>query len=224
MRFAAHQPNLLPYAGFWLKMDSADIFGLMPEAQFSKGDYTNRVLIGWEDKKQWLTLPVKQKLKQRISEVELSDEIRMDKVSKTIEQTYGKRRFWKDYGEKVTRAILEPSVLLRAKNENLIFLLRDLLGITTSLVYMPENSGNPSEDLLTWTQDQKCEVYLSGSGAIQYLDTEIFYKKGIEVLFQKSEVNLAYGSVSVLSLLFDYGSDWRSQARADFTALTREEQ
>ena len=114
MRFAAHQPNLLPYAGFWLKMDSADIFGLMPEAQFSKGDYTNRVLIGWEDKKQWLTLPVKQKLKQRISEVELSDEIRMDKVSKTIEQTYGKRRFWKDYGEKVTRAILEPSVLLSA--------------------------------------------------------------------------------------------------------------
>jgi len=48
MIFAAHQPNLLPYPGFWLKMDRADVFGLMPNAQFSKGDYMNRVQIGWE--------------------------------------------------------------------------------------------------------------------------------------------------------------------------------
>ena len=58
MIVAIHQPNYLPYLGFFDKMIKSDVFVIYDDAQFNKSDFQhrNRIRIyeGWK----WLTVPV----------------------------------------------------------------------------------------------------------------------------------------------------------------------
>ena len=58
MRVAIHQPNYLPYIGYFQKMARADIFVLLDTVQYSKDSYTQRVKIRTKDEWIWLTIPV----------------------------------------------------------------------------------------------------------------------------------------------------------------------
>lgn len=55
MRLACHQPNFMPYGGFWEKAASVDLFVLLGHCQFEKGKYQNRFHIGAD----WFTMSVK---------------------------------------------------------------------------------------------------------------------------------------------------------------------
>src|SRR3989338_6913974 len=62
---AAHQPNFLPYLGFFDKMMSSDIFVIRDEVQFVERDFhhRNRIKIEGTDgtgapRSKWLTVPV----------------------------------------------------------------------------------------------------------------------------------------------------------------------
>ena len=61
MIIGIHQPNYLPYLGFFDKMMKSDIFVIYDDAQFEKGEFQhrNRIRIyhGWK----WLTVPVEKK-------------------------------------------------------------------------------------------------------------------------------------------------------------------
>src|SRR4030067_2067875 len=61
MRIAVHQPNYLPYPGFFDKMMNVDIFVIYDDSQFNKQDFQHRNKIriyrGWK----WLTVPVEKK-------------------------------------------------------------------------------------------------------------------------------------------------------------------
>ena len=43
MRVTIHQPDLLPYSGFWFKMATSDTFVLSVHDQFQKHGYQRRV-------------------------------------------------------------------------------------------------------------------------------------------------------------------------------------
>lgn len=213
MIFTAHQPNFLPYPGFWLKMDGADRFGLMPKAQFSKGGHINRVQIGYDEAKNWLTVPVTQNLGQNIDQVRISEVRRLESLRRTIEQTYGKKKYWSLYGPQILESFKIPRENLAGLNIELIHTLRRLLNIETVIVDMPENSGDPSKDLLEWTLAQGCETYISGSAGRGYLNTQIFRDAGVSVYYQQCDIAENYKTVSILSVLMDFGSDWRNYCK-----------
>ncbi len=52
--YSAHQPDLLPYSGFWSKMANADMFDLKIWDQFVHKGYQRRVKM----RDQWVTLPL----------------------------------------------------------------------------------------------------------------------------------------------------------------------
>lgn len=62
MIVAIHQPNYIPWLGYFAKMALADIFVFLDDAQFSRGSYTNRVQIARAGQPAWLTIPVVHKL------------------------------------------------------------------------------------------------------------------------------------------------------------------
>ena len=70
-----HQPNYLPYLGFFDKMAKSDIFVIYDDAQFNKSDFQhrNRIRIyhGWK----WLTVPVEKK-RIPINEVKIRNEVK----------------------------------------------------------------------------------------------------------------------------------------------------
>lgn len=55
---AIHQPNYLPWLGFFKKIADADIFVFLDDVQYSKNSYTNRVKVLHAGEPRWLTLPV----------------------------------------------------------------------------------------------------------------------------------------------------------------------
>src|SRR5207247_8846683 len=73
MRLAAHQPQYLPWLGFFDKMDRVDRFVLLDTVQYKKNEWQNRNRIrtatGW----QWLTVPVHYRFPMTIREVQIDE-------------------------------------------------------------------------------------------------------------------------------------------------------
>src|SRR3546814_3690829 len=57
MIVAIHQPNYLPWLGYFHKIARADVFVFLDDVQFSKNGYTNRVRILGDGAARWLTIP-----------------------------------------------------------------------------------------------------------------------------------------------------------------------
>ena len=58
MLVAIHQPEYLPWLGYFEKMLRADVFVLLDNVQFSEGDFHNRTRIKGTAGVQWLSVPV----------------------------------------------------------------------------------------------------------------------------------------------------------------------
>src|SRR5438552_142576 len=92
-----HQPNFLPWLGFFAKMAGADACVLFDTAQFTKHSFQNRVEIKASAGRQWLTVPVRTggRLGQRTREVEIQDGDRSrDKVLRTLRANYGRAPYF----------------------------------------------------------------------------------------------------------------------------------
>ncbi|MBB6215358.1 hypothetical protein HNQ80_001447 [Anaerosolibacter carboniphilus] len=62
MKLAVHQPNYLPWPGYFSKIAQCDIFVILDMVQFPRGSsVANRNLIKTPDGPQILTVPVKRK-------------------------------------------------------------------------------------------------------------------------------------------------------------------
>ena len=72
MIFAAHQPGLMPYTGFFQKLLRVDVFGLMVDVQFVNDDYHHRVKVGDDSHASRLTIPVNAPFKSTINTVTIA--------------------------------------------------------------------------------------------------------------------------------------------------------
>ena len=66
---AIHQPQYLPWIGYFDKMDQSDVFCLLDTVQYKKNEYQNRNRIKNDQGWQWLTVPVTYRFPQKIRDV-----------------------------------------------------------------------------------------------------------------------------------------------------------
>ena len=69
MLVAIHQPEHMPWLGFFEKFLRADVFVVLDDVQFSKGDFQNRNRVKGREGALWLTVPVAHRFGQKINEV-----------------------------------------------------------------------------------------------------------------------------------------------------------
>jgi len=70
---AIHQPNYLPWLGYFAKIARADVLVFLDDVQYSKNSYINRVQIDSRGQPRWLTLPVSFRFGDRINQVRIVD-------------------------------------------------------------------------------------------------------------------------------------------------------
>jgi hypothetical protein len=217
MRVAVHQPQYLPWLGYFDKMDRVDCFVLLDSVQFKKNEWQNRNRIksasGW----QWLTVPVVHRFSQRISEVRIHNATRWwRKHLQTLTVNYASAPDF-DFHRPFFEALYarEWIWLLDLALEALGY-LADALGIRAKLVLasslaLPE-SANATGRLVAICQALGAETYLSGPGGAGYLDLERFGEAGIRVEFQAFECRpypQRFGAfepgLSLVDLLFNCG-------------------
>jgi len=184
MKVAIHQPNYMPWLGFFYKMLKSDIFVLLDNVQYEKNSFINRVKIKTPQGANWLTLSIKRKFPQLIKDAELINfQKDRKKHLKTIELNYKKTKYF-DYLFPELKKILEKDWRYLADlNIELIKLLKEKLGIKTKLEIASryDFQGKSDELLINICKKFEADVYLSGKGGWKYQDEEKFKKAGIKL-------------------------------------------
>lgn len=187
---AVHQPNFIPYLGFYHKASRADVFVLYDTAQYSKNDFHNRNRIKTPQGPLWLTVPVSLHLGERIGDVKTAPITTFrDKHLKTIAGAYKKAPFFDQvfplieqaYGAPVDRLVDLTIPLIRAILARVFPQVRVALSSEMNL----DVDLKSTEALVAMMQHIGADTYLSGPGARDYLDETQFERVGVKVAWQE---------------------------------------
>ena len=189
MRLAAHQPQYLPWLGYFDKMDRVDLFVLLDTVQFKKNEWQNRNRIRTADGWQWLTVPVHHRFPMTIRDVSIDEATswrRKHREALRIQYARAARR--EAIQPALDRLLLESCATLSELNVRSIRVLGDLLGVRTPIVLASDLEGLPEgadERLVALCRRFNCSAYLAGAGGRAYMDPEPYRRAGIQVNFQE---------------------------------------
>jgi hypothetical protein len=189
---AIHQPNFLPWLGFFDKIARADVFVLLDSVQFPKkgGTWTNRVRILVNGEPTWLTAPIDRAYHgtRTIREMRLRDDDGRwrETALKTLRSTYGRAPFFDAIQAELEPLLLDRTVELAVYNERAIRRLCELLGLETPVVRSSELAaeGSGTDLLVALVRASGGDAYLAGGGAAGYQEDEKFAAAGIELRHQ----------------------------------------
>ena len=188
MIVSVHQPQYLPWLGYFDKIDRADVFVLLDNVQFKKNEWQNRNKIKTAQGWQWLTVPVMYKYPQLISEVTINNGVNWQhKQKQAILSNYKKAHcyeFLEPFFEDLFSSTWE---FISQLNIEMVKKLIAMLGIETPLYVASELGGfpqDPDERLIAITKYFNADTYLAGAGGREYMDIEKYDKIGLKVIFQ----------------------------------------
>lgn len=233
MKIAIHQPNYLPWLGFFYKMALCDTFVLLDDVEHTQRSYTRRVYIRrgkWWDEKTYLSVPLK-----RHSDYALIKELRIDyrqpwqnRQLNQIRNTYsGSTGFAACYPrlEQWLNASRNFDYLSDF-NSWLILELAQLLGLQTvfhKASDLPVKEKG-SEYNLAIVQYLGGTVYWSGEGGRKYQNKGDFEQAGIELRytdFQQRPYQQAQGDwlpgLSIVDYLMNHPEQqWNTTFRGGY--------
>ncbi len=187
MILAAHQPQYLPWLGYFDKMDQADLFVILDDIQFKKNEWQNRNRIPSNGEWRYLTVPVRHKFPQTIQEVVIADQKWQMNHQRTFEQTYSKCD-----GLQAESPLLEVLYTrtwkqLSKLNTCCIELIGNRFRIDTPIIFSsdyPDLPDHPDLRLIELCRRHDADRYLAGSGGREYMNLQLWEQAGIQVTFQ----------------------------------------
>jgi len=191
MIIAIHQPNYLPYLGFFDKMLQSDMFVIYDDAQFDKGDFQHRNKIriyhGWK----WLTVPVEKK-RMPIKDIKILKGLTLKGMNwqeahlHDINNNYKNTPYYKRHEEFLNDIYLAEYDNLIDVNMNIINYLKHAFSIKSKIILSSELElkSKSSMRLVEITEALDGDVYLSGPAGHDYLDISLFENNDVKVEFQ----------------------------------------
>jgi hypothetical protein len=195
-----HQPDLLPYTGFWYKMARADIFDLKIFDQFQDRGYQRRVKM----RGAWASVPIVDRhWRSSILDVRIDPDTARHTLTDIIVGRYAGARYWDRHGPRILEMVAAVHTdRLWQFNLALIIGVRELLGITTPLSVSSPLTERGSAGLVSMLSNYQTTTYLSGTGGRAYMgDCRDFSDAGIDVVFSRHR---PVTGDSILSVLMDY--------------------
>ena len=214
-----HQPNFIPWLGYFYKIHQSDIFVFLDDVQFSNQGMHNYHYIKTSQGPFRLKVPVQKKFKDNINQIQVNYDLNWkDKHFKTLIANYKRSPFFDEVYQDI-------QILYNADYENLACFNREIieficrkLGITTKFI-------NSSELNFQSAREQKiidiclafgAKVYYSGTGAKSYQNEENFKERGLELRYSGFKV-FSYpqlwdgfqSNVTIIDYLMNCGYDWQ---------------
>lgn len=210
-----HQPNYLPWAGFFHKWMISDAFIILDTVQYHKNEWQNRNRIKTSNGAQWLTVPVTYRFPQTIEQVGIASMPWARKQIAAIEQNYAKAPYLDKYWPELKTVFEQPWESLCALNVAMIRVLGKFLTCEAPLLLasdMDTVSDDPTLRLIELCKILEGNAYLSGSEGRNYLQRPTFQNANVELYFQQVEAPVysqLHGDfishLSVLDVLFHCG-------------------
>jgi len=215
---AIHQPNFIPWLGYFHKIAQSNIFVLLDTVAYSKGSFTNRNRIKTPQGGQWLTLPVTKPSHSnlQIKDVQLSQPaFVLPKMLRTIQMNYSKAPYFDKYFPQFEIILTQPYNNMTTVNISIIEWLVKSFSIQTSLIKSSKlavSTIEPTQRLIEICKRLDGNIYYSGKGGNNYQQHRKFKEENIEVIltdFKHPVYPQLWGdfvpNLSALDYLFNVG-------------------
>lgn len=190
MNIVISQSMYFPWVGILEQVRLCDVFVHYDDVQFSKGSFTNRVQVKQEDETtRWMTLPLQgHRLGQLINEVQLKPKIEwagnhMD----MLRNSFVNAPFKNDALELADSVINGKNKDLQSVSRASLMALCEYFGLLKGRSFIDSSSlmldGKSSERVLDIVIANQGTRYISGHGALRYLNHGLFEQKNIEVCY-----------------------------------------
>ena len=190
MIVAGHQPNYLPWLGFFDKIRRSDIFIIEDTVQFERQGFTNRNRILTVDGVRWLSVPIEHENKSLpINKVKIANKSEPDWGHRhwlTIKHSYAKAPYFWKYADFFEDTYTRKWNLLIDLNMYLIHSIMGFLKIDKPLVLASTLGvkGKKTELIVAQCKKVGADIQLAGEGCKNYIDKDLFQKEGIQLVFQ----------------------------------------
>jgi hypothetical protein len=216
-----HQPNFMPWLGYFYKIKQSDIFIFLDNVQFPKtggGGYPNRVAININKESKWVTAPIqRQSGTWDINQTNFQDNNWRKKIIATLQGNYAKASFFKENKDFIFSLIEFESNNLAEFNMNFILEVSNRLNFDTKFVKSSDFdiSTTSTQRLIDLIQKVDGNIYLSGSGGDNYQDKEMYEKENIKLIYNKMpkitykqlKTDKFIGGLSIVDTIFNLGFD-----------------
>jgi hypothetical protein len=217
MVVSIHQPNYIPWIGYFYKIHKSDIFVFLDDVQYTRRGFTNRNRIKTHQGVSWLTIPVENKgnYESDINEMKIRNDLNWkENHLKNIEMNYKKSACFNDFYSVFKDCLNKNHENLSDFNIDMIKVICKLLNIKTEFVLSSELNiqETSTERLISICKVLGANKYLSGSGGSKYQDEKIFEDNSLQLVysdFYEKQYKQLWGdftgSLSVIDYIFNCG-------------------
>lgn len=189
MIVAVHQPQYLPWLGYFDKMRRADVFCYLNDVQYKKNEWQNRNRIKTAQNWQWVTVPVRYHFPEKINEVRINQAVDWRKKHlQALITNYSRAPYFKEYIPIFEDTFSREWEFISELNIHLIESLKGLLDmgeIPSVLSSDFKLSEEPTDRLIDICKALGADTYLAGKGGADYMDLERFEKNKLKVMIQE---------------------------------------
>jgi hypothetical protein len=213
-----HQPNYIPWLGYFYKIAQSDIFVFLDDVQFSNQGMQNYHYIKTPQGPFRLKIPVQKTFGENINQVLPNNDLDWKKKHlKTIEGNYKRSKYFEEVFSDLKLLFDSEYDSIAGFDRLIIEFICNKFGISTNFINSSELNIQSSreEKILDICDTLNCKVYYSGTGARAYQNEDSFVHRGIELKysqFQPFEYPQLWGpfqaNVTVVDYLMNCGYDW----------------
>lgn len=183
-----HQPEHLPWLGYFNKMAKAELYVILDSVQFEKNYFQNRNRIIGTNGVQWLGIPVLKRghTSGTIASTMTAEDCKWKaRYLNTVQMSYKKHPFFSEVYPILDEAINIESRYLCDINVMIIRSFAARLGILPKVVRSStlKALGQKSELILSICKETGASIYIAGPSGRDYLDLNSFSSAGIIVKF-----------------------------------------
>jgi hypothetical protein len=215
---AIHQPEYLPWLGFFKKMMNSEIFVFLDDAQFTKKGWQNRNQIRTKDGMTLLSIPVHAHSYPKINEITIDNNKNWSKRhKKSILFNYAKAPYFEEFKDFIESVFEKKFEYLVDLNAEIIKRVMNELKIKSKIIFSSDLkiSKKGSDMVLDICKAVGADYYITGTvWAQSHLRMDEFKKSNIHVEFQKFQhptYKQFHGEfmpgMSIIDLLFNEGKD-----------------
>jgi hypothetical protein len=193
------QPMYFPWVGMLEQVRLADVFIHYSDVQFARS-FFNRVQVKTAQGTRWLTVPLRELHRgQLISEVAIDERVDWRSQHRdTLRQAYRDAPYLCDLLHLFDGVAAAPAANLADLSVASLMALVDYFGLTSARRFLESRQlgieGSSSRRLLDLTRAVGGRIYITGHGARNYLEHDMFESAGIEVHYMDYQ-RMAYSQL-----------------------------
>jgi WbqC-like protein family len=189
MILSVHQPQYLPWLGYFHKIAQSDVFVFLDNVQYKAREFQNRNKIRTQKGGMWLTVPVisKKQGRQMIADVRIDNNFPWPSNHwDNLKTWYGHAEYFRQYADFFNQLYKRKWERLIELNLEIINFALNALSICKTISFESElkTTRTKTERIIEICKKLNADTYLSGAGGRQYLEEDKFVKENIRLVYQ----------------------------------------